>query len=114
MNFHDNTLWQSAFVTLMDIHEALDTEVHDLSESGEDIIEDLLASARDVAAKIADGLSRQDKRLGRDLIFDAIGLVAIARTELAIAWGRGILTDETLKKIDDQYAKLSESLQHFK
>jgi hypothetical protein len=114
MNFHDNALWQTAFVTLMDIHEALDGVKQDFSDTEGDIIEDLLASARDVAAKIADGLSRQDKRLGRELIFDAIGLVAIARTELAIAWGRGILTDETLKKIDDQYAKLSGSLQNFK
>ncbi len=111
LNFHDHKLWQDAFVVLMDIHDVidgLDTDKH------EEIIEALLESAQNVASKIADGLSRSDHRIGRDLIYDSVGLVAITRTELAVAWGRGIVDDQTFKTIDDKYAQLTNALQSYK
>ena len=109
-NFHEDTLWQASYVSLMDIHEVLDS-----TGDGEgEIVQGLLSAAKDVASKIADGLSRMDHRIGRNLIYDAIGLVAITRTQLAVAWGRGLLNDEVFKKLDDQYASLSSSLQSYK
>ena len=56
-------------------------------------------------------LTRQDRKLARDLLWSAVGQVAKTRTHLAIAWGRGVLDDETFKSIDDKYAVLSDSLQ---
>ncbi|MCX8008574.1 MAG: four helix bundle protein [Patescibacteria group bacterium] len=111
MNFHDNTLWQKAYVALMDIYDTLDQVDDDVRESEEETVESLLVSAQNVAAKIADGLSRRDKRLARELLFDAIGLVAIVRTHLAIAWGRGLLDDEMFRSIDGKYQELSADLQ---
>ena len=93
-NFHEHKLWQEAYVILMDL------------ESPE-----LTPSAKDVAATIADSLTRTDRRIARELLQVAVGLVAKTRTELAVAWGKGLLTDELFKKIDDQYASLSSSLQ---
>jgi hypothetical protein len=111
-NFHEHKLWQDAFVVLMDIHSEVDKlEIDGLDE---EVAEALIVSAKNVAAKIADGLSRNDRRLGRDLIFDSVGLVAITRTELAIAWGRGLLDDSVFKSLDDKYSKLTDSLQRFK
>ncbi len=109
-NFHEDKLWQASYVALMDIHEVLDTA----GDSEGEIAQGLLSSAKDVASKIADGLSRLDHRIGRNLMYDAIGLVAITRTQLAVAWGRGILPDDIFKKLDDQYASLSSSLQSYK
>lgn len=111
-NFHEHKLWQESYVALMDLHEALDDgefESHD-----EEIVEELLAAAQMVAATIADSLTRQDRRVGRDLMMKAVGEVAITRTHLAVAWGRGLMDDETFRGLDDQYAKLSESLQNFR
>jgi four helix bundle protein len=111
LNFHDNKLWQDAYVALMDIHDVVD----DLDRSEhEEIIEGLLEAAQNVAAKIADGLSRNDHRIGRDLIFGSIGLIAITRTQLAVAWGRGLVDDGIFKKLDDTYANLTNALQSYR
>ena len=107
-NFHDQKLWQDAFVVLMEVHDTFD----DLREGeDEEVVEDVIASATAVASKIADGLSRQDRRFGRQVLLDAIGLVAVVRTHLAVAWGRGLVSDEVFKSMDDKYAALTEHLQ---
>lgn len=108
INFHDHKLWQDAFVVLMDIHDLAD------SAGKNDILTTLISDAQFVAAKIADGLSRNDHRIAKMLIADSVGLVAIARTQLAVAWGRELVNDETFKAIDDKYAKLTDALQSFR
>ncbi len=107
-NFHDQKLWQDAFVVLMEVHDTFD----DMRQgSNGEIVEDVIESATNVAAKIADGLSRQDRRFGRQVLLDAIGMVAMVRTHLAVAWGRGLVTDDMFKSMDDKYASLTENLQ---
>jgi hypothetical protein len=108
INFHDHKLWQDAFVVLMDIHDVAE------SAGKNDIMTTLISDAQLVAAKIADGLSRNDHRIAKELIGDGVGLVAIARTQLAVSWGRGLVNDETFKAIDDKYAKLTDNLQSFR
>ena len=110
-NFHEDKLWQESYVALMDVHEALDGV-----GPGEDkeLVDHVIRTATDLAAKIADGLSRIDRRFGHQIILDAIGMVAVVRTHLAVAWGRGLLPDETFKTLDTKYANLSTSLQQHK
>lgn len=108
-NFHDQKLWQDAFVVLMDVHTTFEN-VEDSANA--EVVEDCIESATLVAAKIADGLSRQDKRFGRQVLLDAIGLVAVVRTHLAVAWGRGMVSDEVFKATDDKYQALTDALQH--
>jgi four helix bundle protein len=110
-NFHDNKLWQDSFVALMDVHDLMSELITD--EKNE-IVTGLLEAAKNVTSKIADALSRNDRRIGRNLIYDTVGLVAVTRTQLAIAWGRGLIGDDTFRSLDDKYAKLSDSLQQFK
>ncbi|MEK7544388.1 MAG: four helix bundle protein [Patescibacteria group bacterium] len=112
VNFHEHKLWQESYVALMDLHEALDDG--EFGSHDEEIVEELLAASQMVAATIADSLTRQDRRVGRDLMTKAVGEVAMTRTHLAVAWGRGLMDDETFRGLDDQYAKLSESLQNFR
>lgn len=111
-NFHEHALWQESYVVLMDVHDVVDEL--ELEDDKEEMVEKLLESCQDVTAKIADGLSRLDHRIGRDCIYASVGLVAIARTQLAVSWGRGLMDDETFKTLDTKYAKLSESLQRYK
>lgn len=112
INFHENKLWQEAFVGLMDIHEALDKV--EIEPADEEVAHELVKSAEHAAATIADGLTRRDQDRGRELIENAVGEVAKTRTHLAIAWGRGLLEDEIFKKLDGQYDRLSSSLQSYK
>lgn len=97
INFHEHKLWQEAYVILMDLEDP-----------------ELVASAQEIAATIADSLTRSDRRIARELMQKAIGLVAKTRTQLAVAWGKGRMDDATFKKLDDQYAQLSSSLQSFR
>lgn len=110
-NFHEQKLWQDSFVVLMEVHDVFDGLRGNPPTGGEEIVEDCLESATMVAAKIADGLSRADRRFGRQVLLDAIGLVAVIRTHLAVAWGRGLVTDEIFKSIDNKYQDLTEKLQ---
>ena len=96
-NFHEHKLWQEAYVALMDLEDP-----------------ELTTIAQDIAATIADALTREDRRIGRDLMHNAIALVAKIRTQLAILWGREQLDDESFRRYDDTYAKLSSSLQSYK
>ena len=114
MNFHDNKMWQQSYVVLMDIYSTLDEVDDQTREDEEEVIEALLTSAQQVASKIADGLSRTDHRFGKGLIFDAVGFVAVVRTQLAIAWGRGIVDDEQFKALDNKYQELTAALQNYK
>lgn len=95
----------------MDIYQTLDEVDVDIKDEEHETVESMVLSAQNVASKIADGLSRVDKRIARELLTDAIGLVAIVRTQLAIAWGRGILTDDTFRAIDGKYQELTTELQ---
>lgn len=107
--FHEQKLWQDAYVALMDIHEAFDE--HKEGDE-EEIVDQVLDSATNLAAKIADGLSRLDRRFGRQILMDAIGMVAVVRTHLAVAWGRGLVTDDTFRTLDGKYDSLAVALQN--
>lgn len=111
MSFHEHKLWQDAYVALMDTHEAFEGEFEGMDE---DITQQVLESATALSAKIADGLSRLDRRFGRQILMDAIGMVAVVRTHLAIAWGRGLLTDEFFRTLDGKYDALGIALQQFR
>lgn len=108
-SFHENKLWQDAYVALMDIHEAFDPHK---DGNNDEIAEQVLDSATDLAAKIADGLSRIDHRFGHQILMDAIGMVAIVRTHLAVAWGRGMVDDDLFRTLDGKYDTLAVALQH--
>ena len=99
--FHEHKLWQEAYIALVELHDAFDTA--DAPQ--------LLASAGKVTAMIADALSRNDVRKGKDIIAEAVGSVAVTRSHLAVAWGRKLVDDETFRSLDNRYAELSQSLQ---
>jgi len=108
--FHEHKLWQEAYVVLMDIHESFDS----VEDGNEEIAEKVIESATTLTAKIADGLSRIDRRFGRQILMDSVGMVAVVRTHLAVAWGRGLVTDDVFRDLDGKYDKLALALQNFR
>lgn len=101
MNFHEDKLWQQAYVSLMDLYDAFEG----VSE-GREIIDQVLASAVAVVAKIADSLSRKDRNESAKILSDALGFVATTRSHLAVAWGKKLLDDETFRSLDAKYENL--------
>lgn len=106
MNFHEDKLWQAAYVALMDLYDAFEGVTE-----GREVIDQVLASAVGVVAKIADGLSRRDRRQSAEILSDAAGLVATTRSHLAVAWGKKILDDDSFQTLDKKYAELTLLLQ---
>ena len=106
MNFHENKLWQSAYVVLMDLYDAFEG-----SAEGREVVDQVLASGVGVVAKIADGLSRRDRRQAAEILSDAAGLVATTRSHLAVAWGKKLLQDDVFRTLDGKYQELSSLLQ---
>ncbi len=109
INFHEHKLWQESYVALMDIHTALDAV--EVDDRDCDVVKELVESAQTVAATVADSLTRQDRRVAQELMRTAVGQVAMTRTHLAVAWGRGLVDDGTFEALDAKYAALSSSLQ---
>lgn len=105
-NFHENKLWQEAYVVLMDLYEAFESV-----GEGREVIDQVLGSGVGVVAKIADGLTRRDRQLAQNVLSDAAGMVATTRSHLAVAWGKKLLTDETFRALDGKYAALATALQ---
>lgn len=103
-NFHEDKLWQESYVALMDVHEAVN----------EGNAPEVIRTATHLAAKIADGLSRMDRQTSKEILLDAIGHVAVVRTHLAVAWGQGMMPDDTFRALDTKYANLSAALQQRK
>ena len=56
-NFHDQKLWQDAFVVLMDVHTTFENgeDASNPQAGGEDVSEDCIESATLVAAKMQMG-----------------------------------------------------------
>lgn len=93
-NFHEHKLWQEAYVILMEMEDP-----------------ELVSCAQEIAATIADSLTRANRRVSQELREKAVGLIAKMRTQLAVLWGKGRMDDETFRHLDQRYATLSSSLQ---
>jgi len=103
-HFHEDKLWQEAYIALMELHDAFSTQ--DAPQ--------LFTSAGKITAMIADALTRRDRRRGREIIAEAVSEAAKTRSHLAVVWGRKLIGDGEFQSLDDRYAKLSESLQEYR
>lgn len=103
MTFHDNKLWQEAYVASLDTAEVVDANA---SEIGSQIKRLSLA----ILTTIADSLTRRDRREADGKLRDASGLVASLRSLLSVAWAQNQLTDEQFGKLDGAYEAISKSL----
>lgn len=101
--FHDDKLWQKAYMTVMDMYE--------LTGSAQD---ELLVMVRTYALRtlsaIADGLTRKDRREKAEKLREARGTVASLRSLLSVAWGQQMIADEDFQKLDSSYDELGKQL----
>ncbi len=101
--FHDDKLWQEAYVACLDLLEAT-------GDSGSDVVEQVRKHAMVVLTTIADGLGRRDRREHDTKLRDAGNMVVALRSLLSVLWGQEVLTDEQLGKLDGAYEALSGKL----
>ena len=103
MSFHDDKLWQEAYVALLDVLEATDAIDGDL-------VEQVRKHAMMVLTEIAQGVSNRDRKM-RDIKLHNVGNIIIAtRSLLSVIWGQEALTDDQFAKLDGAYESLSNKL----
>lgn len=101
--FHDNKLWQDAYVAVMDVHQITDSNADDITGA-------IRRASRTVLTTVADAVTRKDRRQQRDRLQDALGAVASIRSLLSVAWGQQVLPDDVFKKLDESYETLGKQL----
>lgn len=104
MSFHDDKLWQEAYVALLDLLEATDG-----------IDGDLAAQARKQAMMVltetATAVSSHDRKL-RDMKLRNVGtgMIVSLRSLLSVMWATEALTDDVFGKLDTAYEALANKL----
>ncbi len=102
--FHDNKLWQDAYVSALDVAEVLE------SVGPSDVATHIKNHSLTVLTVTADALTRRDRREMEGKLRDVGGLVAAIRSLLSVAWAQDLLSDEQFGKLDGAYENLSKSL----
>ncbi|OGG27580.1 hypothetical protein A3A64_03040 [Candidatus Gottesmanbacteria bacterium RIFCSPLOWO2_01_FULL_48_11] len=96
MSFHDDKLWQEAYVAAIDTLEATDGQPGDL-------IDQVRKHAMMVLTEVAQAVGNRDRKL-RDIKLHGVGNIIIAlRSLLSLLWAREGFTDETFGKLDAAY-----------
>ena len=103
MTFHDNKLWQDAYVAALDVAESFDGASSEVAVAAKQ-------TSLTILATIADSLTRRDRREAEVKMRDAGGSVAAMRSLLSVAWAQNQLTDDQFGKVDGAYEALSAKL----
>ena len=102
--FHDNKLWQDAYVAALDVTDVL-------SSCGEtDLLPHLKNHSLTILTVAADALSRRDRREMDERLRNVNGLIAALRSLLSVAWAQETLNDEQFSKLDTQYEALAKQI----
>ncbi len=102
-SFHDNKLWQEAYVAALDVAEVVDA-------AGGELGGQIKTSSLRILTTIADSLTRKDRREAEAKMRDAGGLVSAVRSLLSVAWAQNQLSDDQFGKLDGAYENLQKSL----
>lgn len=102
--FHDNKVWQDAYVAALDVSDVL------ASGNDTDILPQLKKHSLTILTVAADALSRRDRREMDQKLRDVQGLIAALRSLLSVAWAQEILNDEQFSKLDTQYEALAKQI----
>lgn len=104
MTFHDDPLWQAAYVALLDITEATD------GMEGNDIVDQVRKHAMMTLTEIAQGVTNRDRKM-RDIKLHNVANITVAlRTLLSVLWGQEVFSDEQFEKLDASYEALGNKL----
>lgn len=101
--FHDNKLWQDAYVAVLDVLEAVNGSDSELTGK-------IKKYSFKVLVLIADSLSRRDRRERDNKLRDALGSIYGLRSLLSVAWAQEVLDDDQFGKLDNSYDVLGKQI----
>lgn len=102
--FHDDKLWQEAYVALLDVLESTDGIDSDVARK-------VRKHAMKVLTEVGQGVANRDRKL-RDLKLRNVGVgeIVALRSLLSVLWGTESLTDDQFGKLDGAYEALANKL----
>ena len=106
MSFHDDKLWQEAYVALLDVLEATDGMDGDL-------VKQVRKHAMMVLTETAQAVASRDRKLHELKLRNVgTGMIVSLRSLLSVLWGQEALTDDQFGKLDSEYETLANKLPH--
>ena len=103
MSFHDDKLWQEAYVASLDLLDATD------GQSG-DLVDQLRKHSMMVLTEIAQAVGNRDRKF-RDIKLRGVTNILVAlRSLLSLLWAREALDDDAFGKLDAAYESLATKL----
>lgn len=102
--FHDDKLWQEAYVALLDVLETTDG-------MDTDIVAQVRKHAMMTLTEVGQGVANRDRKL-RDIKLRGVGtgIIVALRSLLSVLWGTEVLTDDQFGKLDGAYEALANKL----
>ena len=103
MSFHDDKLWQEAYVSLLDLLEITG------SLDG-DLVSQVRKHAMMVLTEVAQAVANRDRKF-RDIKLRSVGNITVSlRSLLSVLWGQEVLSDDQFAQLDGAYEVLGNKL----
>ncbi|MBI5619394.1 hypothetical protein HY950_00345 [Candidatus Gottesmanbacteria bacterium] len=103
MSFHDDKLWQEAYMAALDLLEATDGQPGDL-------IDQVRKHALMVVTEVAQAVANRDRKFRDIKLRGVVNMIVALRSLLSLLWAREALADEAFGKLDSAYEALSGKL----
>lgn len=103
MSFHDDKLWQEAYMAALDLLDATD------GQSG-DLVDQVRKHGLMVVTEVAQATATRDRKFRDIKLQGVVNIILALRSLLSILWAREALADETFGKLDAAYEALATKL----
>ena len=104
MSFHDDKLWQEAYVALLDVLEATE------SLDG-DLVKQVRKHAMMILTEVAQAVASRDRKLHELKLRNVgTGIIVALRSLLSVLWATEALSDDIFGKLDSEYEALANKL----
>lgn len=103
MSFHDDKLWQEAYMSCLDLLDATDGQPGDLMDQ-------VRKHALMVVTEVAQATATRDRKFRDIKLRGVVNIILALRSLLSLLWAREALADETFGKLDTGYDALAQKL----
>lgn len=102
--FHDDKLWQEAYVATLDALDATSPL------TGNDIVDQVRKHVMMVLTVTAQAVHDRDRKIRDTKLRDVGNIITALRSLLSVLWGQEVLNDSVFEKLDSAYEVFSGKL----
>lgn len=102
--FHDDKLWQEAYVVTLDALDATNSLV------GNDVVDQVRKHVMMVLTVFAQLAGERDRKVRETKLRDVGHIIEALRSLLSVLWGQEVFSDDVFEKLDGAYESLAGKL----